>query len=202
MPPAPRSTAYRGLQEECRGVWYGRAVPFAAARCDFWPPAGDTTRPAQGSTCAHGAEVFFFFLAWFALSHRRAFRRQTLPPATAGAGPALRVVSCRVPSLPRSRQSLSISGRGSASDLDDGDPARGVVFAAHGLVPGRPPTVSPSLGPTGGQVHRLMIGAGQTQRVSSVGSCSYAVYRPCTPARAGRFGRSALVAWFHVKLAS
>jgi hypothetical protein len=109
---------------------------------------------------------------------------------------------CRVPSLPRSRQSLSISGRGSASDLDDGDPARGVVFAAHGLVPGRPPTVSPSLGPTGGQVHRLMIGAGQTQRVSSVGSCSYAVYRPCTPARAGRFGRSALVAWFHVKLAS
>lgn len=176
-----------------RVVRYGRAVPFAAARCDFWPPAGDTTRPAQGSTCAHGAEVFF--LAWFALSHRRAFRRQTTAARDrwrwAGS-------PCRVPSLARSRQSLSISGRGSASDLDDGDPARGVVFAAHGLVPGRPPTVSPSLGPTGGQVHRLMIGAGQTQRVSSVGSCSYAVYRPCTPARAGRFGRSALVAWFHV----
>lgn len=199
MPPAPRSTAYRGLQEECRGVRYGRAVPFAAARCDFWPPAGDTTRPAQGSTCAHGAEGFFFGLV-----------RSLTPSRVSSTDTAARDrwrwagSPCRVPSLARSRQSLSISGRGSASDIDDGDPARGVVFAAHGLVPGRPPTVSPSLGPTGGQVHRLMIGAGagQTQRVSSVGSCSYAVYRPCTPARAGRFGRSALVAWFHVKLAS
>lgn len=163
MPPAPRSTAYRGLQEECRGV---RSLSRPRAATSGLRPA--TRHVQRREVRARTARrFFFFFLAWFALSHRRAFRRQTLPPATAGAGPALRVVSCRVPSLPRSRQSLSISGRGSASDLDDGDPARGVVFAAHGLVPGRPPTVSPSLGPTGGQDHRLMIGAGagQTQRV-------------------------------------
>lgn len=159
----------------------GRAVPFAAARCDFWPPAGDTTRPAQGSTCAHGAEVFFFFFGLV---------RSLTPSRVSSTDTAARDrwrwagSPCRVPSLPRSRQSLSISGRGSASDLDDGDPARGVVFAAHGLVPGRPPTVSPSLGPTGGQVHRLMIGAGQTQRVSSVGSCSYGV--PAVYARTRR----------------
>jgi hypothetical protein len=199
MPPAPRSTAYRGLQEECRGVWYGTGVRSLsrprAATSGLRPATRHVQRREVRARTAR--RVFFFGLV-----------RSLTPSRVSSTDTAARDrwrwagSPCRVPSLPRSRQSLSISGRGSASDLDDGDPARGVVFAAHGLVPGRPPTVSPSLGPTGGQVHRLMIGAGQTQRVSSVGSCSYAVYRPCTPARAGRFGRSALVAWFHVKLAS
>jgi hypothetical protein len=69
------------------GPFRGRALRLlASGRRHDTSSAGKYVRARRGG---------FFFLAWFALSHRRAFRRQTLPPATAGAGPALRVVSRR-----------------------------------------------------------------------------------------------------------
>jgi len=73
-----------------------------------------------------------------------------LPTATArGAS----IVSCPVASLAVPSSLNIISRRGSASDLDArtmpatyGDPGRRVVVGEHGLVPGRPATVSPSRG--------------------------------------------------------